>query len=364
MSLIQPTISPIHNIQLRPGMFIGDTRDGTGLHTMLWAVVERSVRRHVAGLAQEIDVIIRDGGAAVVDDGCPPTSDEATTDLLTHADNGHRVNLTGGVDLVTVNALSENFICHTAEPRDTGYDLAEQRYVRGNFTTTWRCGWHTTHEHDRIDFLPDPQVFGEVGWDADAIRKRLREIGYLYPKLSLTMRDDRVFAARDTGIVGFLRDVAVEQLPAAPIVGTIDVGGVRGAFAVAWRTGNRARHAARPELLSPFIRSFVNGWETKDGGHHVQGFKDGAVGVVCRLVERMVPGTAIDDAALAAWLRINLIGAISIEHPEPHFHSPTRSVLHAPEVRKIVADAVRARVTSAFLAAPDVAKALIYQHTL
>lgn len=338
----------VESIRLRPGMFIGDMRDGYGLHELLNTVFRWAVEQHVAGRCTELDVMIDlTGGARVTMTGVRVEFREIEPLLF-----GTRRDL----NLVTVTALS------------TIVSLASVPEIGARFEYTAVNGKAQGVEpfvdespvRTKIHFAPDAAFFGGSSFDYERVETRLREIAALNDGLRVTFMDWRSRRGMELPVprplgrfyfVDRLRGSSA-SLPGEAGEGWIISGeapagadGIAVVVALAWVTEGAPN--------GPVIRSFVNQYETKDGGHHASGLVRGALTCVLKRIDRAEKLTDERRAQTTRWLKSRLIGFVAVTHPNPSFGSATRSVLIAPEVAPIVRNEVHRALDAYFDQRPE-----------
>lgn len=339
-------------VRKRPGMYIGGT--GTsGLHHLVWEVVDNAVDEATNGYASTIEVTLHEDGRSVsVSDngrGIPvdkhPTQKRPTLEvILTTLHSGGKFDgasyiTSGGLHGVgssVVNALSESM---TAQVKRDGA-LYEQRYARGVPVTQLKTvkkgvrGTGTT-----ITFAPDPEIFETVAFDAELIKETLETKTYLNGSLRIVFKDEakgeRIEYQHEGGIVEYL-DHLLEQAEERrvhdePFVMRMDEldGDARLEVAFLWSEAPREK-----------ISSFVNGIPTSDGGTHEQGLKDGITKAVRAYIEthdlgrRKLEITAED-------IREGVFAVVNLFHVDPQFQGQTKEKLNNPEMRSFVSGAFR-----------------------
>lgn len=329
-------------IRQRPGMFIGDTADGSGLVHMVWELVANSLDQHLAGRCTRIDVHLEQDGSVVVEDDGPgiPLVDvggrpfaevaltrfHATPTFDGHAPHEHVGGGLHGVGLFPLNALSSLLVVDVF--RD-GFRHT-QRFQRGLAVSGMEKVGPAKRTGTRVLLQPDPAIFSDTWINAGTIATRLRELACLLPALTLTFQDRREHVFREPrGLIAFLERTRKELVPVASAL-VLDevVGEIRVEAAVEW-------HASRWSA----VESYANVERTTDGGTHVQG-----------LIEGLAEG--LRDAA-PAWktrpqkklvesVSRGLHAIVCVRLIDPTYGAPTKSRLVTPEAKSAVSSAVRA----------------------
>ncbi|NNF57945.1 MAG: DNA gyrase subunit B [Rhodothermaceae bacterium] len=357
-------------VRKRPGMYIGGTGK-SGLHHLVWEVVDNAVDEATNGYATQIDVTLhKDGRTVSVSDngrGIPvdkhPTKKIPTLEVILttlHAggkfDGSSYITSGGlhGVGSSVVNALSEELV---AQVKRDG-KLYEQRYARGVPVTKLKTvrknvrGTGTT-----ITFTPDAEIFDRTDLDAETIKENLEVKTYLNGDLKIVFKDEakgeRVEFHHEGGIVEYLDHLITE-------LGTRRVhddpflvrqehleDGARAEVVFVWT------EAPKEKLVS-----FVNGIPTRDGGTHEQGLKDG----VTRALRNYIETHAIGQKKLeltADDIREGLVAVVNLYHTDPQFQGQTKEKLNNPEMRSFVSGVFRVEFEHYLNAHPTVAEAIV-----
>ena len=312
-------------------MYVGNTTDGSGLHRMVWAVVDNVVDQHLLQCATEIRVeVTQDGWVVVRDDGPgisvdiarmsdrPVLEDEFTKLYSGGTRDGyipHLRNRVRRVALPAVNALSTRLEVETT--RDgIRWTMA---FERGEAVSELRSLGPTQLEGTAIRFRPDPELFGTIELDLARIGDRLQQIAWLNPLLRVFWQERRLSGRG--GLRGWVESLgAVEALFSSYQVAN----GILVDLALGWR-----------KMPGTTLRSFVNMYETIDGSH-VDGIwralHDGTGGSVSRteLQAALVPG---------------LVGIVHVGLDAPCFRGPTRDHLESPESEQAVRKLVEAELS-------------------
>ncbi len=344
-------------VRLRPGMYIGSTGK-TGLHHLLWEILDNSVDEAMNGYAQTIRVTLHEDGCAltVADDGRgipvdihPVAKESVLQVILTKLHAGGKFNnrnykTSGGLHGVgssVVNALSSDF--RVRVERDGG--IYEQRYSKGQPLSRVKRIGSSRLSGTTVFFRPDAEIFGDIHFDADLIRERLEIKAYLLKGLEISF-DDRVSQTVETfRFDGGLSDLVRHMLAQDNVTmiqseicalkrddeqGIIDV-------ALCWTDQSREK-----------TQSFANAIPTPDGGTHEAAMRDGIVRAARDYMEMhdLIPRNV---TVMAEDVRSGLFAAISLFIANPQFQGQTKGRLGNVEIRNRVTAAVKNEV-SAFLA--------------
>ncbi len=360
-------------VRKRPGMYIGST-SSSGLHHLVYEIVDNSVDEALAGYCDSIDVQINpDNSITVVDDGRGIPVDiqkkagipavEVVFTIL-HAGGkfgGGGYKVSGGLHGVgasVVNALSEWL---EVEVR-TGGHVYKQRYERGKtmypLKIVGSCG---AEEHGtRVTFLPDKEIFEETVYDFDTLKIRLRETAFLTKGLKITLRDGREEKKEKTfhyegGIREFVEYLNRSNVPLYEQV----------FYCEGQRDGVLVEVAMQHnDSYTENIYSFVNNINTPEGGTHLTGFKNALTktfndyGRKNKLLKENEPALSGED------IREGLTAIISIKVEDPQFEGQTKQKLGNSEARGAVDGVVSEQLTYYLEQNPSVAKAIIEKSVL
>jgi DNA gyrase subunit B len=340
-------------VRVRPAMYIGSTGE-SGLHHLVYEVVDNSVDEALAGHCTEVSVTIHiDNSVTVVDDGrgipvgphpAMPELDAAEV-VLTKLHAGGKFDkksyqVSGGlhgVGISVVNALSENL---EVEIRRDG-KVYRQSYSRGEPTSRLETTGVTDRRGTKITFKPDAQIFETINFSFDTLSQRLRELSFLNRGILITLEDERDNKKNrfqyQGGIASFVEHLNRNKvtLPARPILITGEREGVIVEIALQWNDG-----------YAENIHSYANNINTHDGGSHLAGFR-GAL-------TRSLNGYALSSGLLkegAAGLegddtREGLCAVVSVKVPNPQFEGQTKGKLGNSEVKWIVEGLVHERLSA------------------
>ncbi len=333
-------------VRERPGMYIGSTGP-SGLHHLVYEVVDNSVDEALAGHATRIDVtLLADGGCRVVDDGRgipvdphPEYPDKSAAEIvltMLHAGGkfgGEGYKISGGlhgVGVSVVNALSSRL--ELAIDRDGGH--YEQTFVDGGEPAgpLVRTG-DSERTGTTVTFWPDGSIMEELEFRALTLVERLREMAFLNKGLEIVFRDERpeepveqIFKF-DGGIVDFVVHLNASKEPLFPLVvsigDTYDAGEVE--IAMQWNNG-----------YYEGIHSFANNIATTEGGMHEEGFKKSLTNVMNRYARQKGHLKEKDENLTGEDIREGLTAIISVKLRSPQFEGQTKTKLGNTEIRSFV----------------------------
>jgi DNA gyrase subunit B len=356
-------------VRKRPGMYIGDTDDGSGLHHMGFEIIDNAVDEAQAGYASHVEVVLNgDGSMTVRDDGRGIPTDihheegvSAAEVVLTKLHAGGKFNQNSykvsgglhGVGAAVVNALSE-----WMEVR-IWRDHAEHfiRFEHGETVAPLKIlGKAERGPGTEVTFKPSTGTFTHVEFDYAIFERRLRELAFLNSGLAIVLRDERHAAVEEAkfcyegGLVEFAAwlDRAKSAAFNPPISGVVmdDAAGIRVEFALSW---NDSFH----ETMLCYTNNIVQ----RDGGTHLAGFRAALTRVVSRYAEQ---NGKKDNLSLSGEdMREGLTAVLSVKVPDPKFSSQTKDKLISSEVQPVVQAAVSDTIAHWFETHPKEAKLIV-----
>ncbi len=356
-------------VRKRPGMYIGDTDDGSGLHHMAFEIIDNAVDEAQAGFATRCELTLNgDGSVTVRDDGRGIPTDmhieegvSAAEVVLTRLHAGGKFNQNSykvsgglhGVGAAVVNALSE-----WMEVRIWRDGLEHFiRFEHGDTTEPLRVvGKSDQHSGTEVVFKPSSGTFTKTEFDFAILERRLRELAFLNSGLAIVLRDERHAPAQeahfkyDGGLVAFVKWLDRSKTPvvAEPISVTTEESqvGIRVEFAMGW---NDSFHET--------MLCFTNNIPQRDGGTHLAGFRQALTRIVTKYAEGMGKKDKLD--LVGEDMREGMTAVLSVKVPDPKFSSQTKDKLVSSEVQPVVQAAVADTVSHWFETHPKEAKAII-----
>jgi DNA gyrase subunit B len=360
-------------VRKRPGMYIGDTDDGSGLHHMAFEIIDNSMDEAQAGFATRVDVVLNgDGSVTVTDDGRGIPVDiheeegvSAAEVVLTRLHAGGKFNQNSykvsgglhGVGAAVVNALSEWM--EVVIWREGVEHFI--RFEHGDTVQPLRVVGPAEHcNGTQVTFKPASSTFTQTEYQFAILERRLRELAFLNSGIHITLRDDRHVPAQevdfkfDGGLRAFVEwlDKGKEPIFKPPITLALKEGdGIRVELAMWWTSSPRE-----------VMLCFTNNIPQRDGGTHQAGFRQALTRVVAKYAEDIARKEKVE--LVGDDMREGLSCVLSVKVPDPKFSSQTKDKLVSSEVQPVVQMAVADALSHWFETHPKEAKLVLDQVVL
>ncbi len=356
----------IHAVRKRPGMYIGDTDDGSGLHHMIFEVVDNSVDEAMGGHGTEVHVILHTDGSCEVQDfgrgipvGMHSSGKSAAEVVMTELHAGGKFDSNSykvagglhGVGVSVVNALSDKLILNI---RRDGHEWM-QEYTRGEPDYPLRSIRELEPSEPTgttVRFYPDFTIFQKTPWVRATVESKLRELAFLNPGIRFVLDD--FYSAEEPyhkewcfagGVSDFVQYLSTGKSPiSSPIDMQGEVEGVLVRIAMQW-TDDYNEH----------IKFFTNNIPQRDGGSHATGFKTALTRIIGNVLEAQKSKVNFtgDDA------REGLVAVVSIKMPDPKFASQTKDKLVSSQAGTAVQNILSAELPRFLEEHPKDVKAIV-----
>jgi len=366
-------------VRKRPGMYIGDTDDGSGLHHMVFEVIDNSIDEALAGYCKSIIITINSDNTVTVEDdgrGIPVDMHKgekmsAAEVIMTQLHAGGKFDhesykVSGGlhgVGVSVVNALSEQLELNIF--RD-GHEY-EIKFRDGNSIKPLKKIGSTKKNGTKINFLPSKNIFSSIKFSTSILEKRIRELAFLNKGILIKLIDNTSKKSKefvhkyDGGIIEFVRHINAKkpilvnknekEVFKKPIYVTSTKSNVVVECSFEWNAG-----------YAEEVLPFTNNIPQKDGGTHLLGFRSALTRVINKYwTDRNNKKNKVTVSGED--IKEGLTAVLSIKMPDPKFSSQTKDKLVSSEIRNIVEHIISEKVSTWFDQNPSVAKTVLEKIT-
>jgi DNA gyrase subunit B len=366
-------------VRKRPGMYIGDTDDGSGLHHMVFEVIDNSIDEALAGYCKNINISINpDNTVAVEDDGRGIPVDmhkgekmSAAEVIMTQLHAGGKFDhdsykVSGGlhgVGVSVVNALSQELSLNIFREGNE-YEI---KFKDGNTIKPLKKIGKTKKNGTRITFLPSKQIFSSIKFSTGILEKRIRELAFLNKGIAIKLIDNtskkpKEFSHKyDGGILEFVKHINnkkpilvnknEKEVFKKPVYVTATKNNVVVECSFEWNAG-----------YSEEVLPFTNNIPQKDGGTHLLGFRSALTRVINKYTADK--NNKKNKITLSGEdIKEGLTAVLSIKMPDPKFSSQTKDKLVSSEIRNIVEHIISEKVSTWFDQNPSITKTILEKIT-
>ena len=363
-------------VRKRPGMYIGDTDDGSGLHHMVFEVVDNSIDEAIVGFCKNISVTLhKNNSVTVIDDGRGIPVDlhkgekkSAAEVIMTQLHAGGKFDQNSykvsgglhGVGVSVVNALSEKLEL-------TIFRDGKEYFIpfkNGKALNSIKFQKKTKQSGTKINFLPSKEIFSNIKFSLATLQKKMRELAFLNKGLKISLIDEthakmKVYEHKyDGGVAEFVnyldqkKSILINKNEKAvfkkPIYLKADKNNVNVECSLQWNAG-----------FSEDVMAFTNNIHQKDGGTHLLGFRSALTRIINKYASEKNLTKRNKVVIGGEDIKEGLTAILSVKMPDPKFSSQTKDKLVSSEIRNIVESVVNEKVTIWFDQNPSVVRLVL-----
>ena len=363
-------------VRKRPGMYIGDTDDGSGLHHMVFEVVDNSIDEAIVGFCKNIIVTLHKNNSVTVEDdgrGIPVDTHKgekksAAEVIMTQLHAGGKFDQSSykvsgglhGVGVSVVNALSEKLdltIFRDGNEYFISFKSGKALSAIKNIKKTKKSG-------TKINFLPSKEIFSSIKFSANILQKKMRELAFLNKGLKIILNDETAAKSKiyenkyDGGVSEFVNFLDQKKTPLInnnekpifkkPLYLKGEKKDVIIECSFQWNAG-----------FSEDVMAFTNNIHQKDGGTHLLGFRSGLTRIINKYASEKNLNKKNKVTIGGEDIKEGLTAILSVKMPDPKFSSQTKDKLVSSEVRNIVETIVSDKVSTWFDQNPSILRAVL-----